>query len=79
MDNSPEAVKGRVRSMTKAIRYKARKEGNLMKAFNDYMGSASLVSVPLKDLLSKVHLVYLRTSGDLQCLIGDQNLLKLLQ
>ena len=36
MDNSPEAVKGRVRSMTKAIRYKARKEGNLMKAFNDW-------------------------------------------
>ena len=44
MDNSPEAVKGRVRSMTKAIRYKARKEGNLMKAFNDYMGSQSGIS-----------------------------------
>ena len=44
MDNSPEAVKGRVRSMTKAIRYKARKEGNLIKAFNDYMGSQSGIS-----------------------------------
>jgi len=44
MDNTPEAVKGRVRSMTKAIRYKARKEGNLMKAFNDYMGSQSGIS-----------------------------------
>ena len=44
MDNSPEAVKGRVRSMTKAIRYKARKEGNLMKAFNDYMGGQSGIS-----------------------------------
>ena len=44
MDNSPEAVKGRVRSMTKAIRYRARKEGNLMKAFNDYMGSQSGIS-----------------------------------
>tara|TARA_R110002020_G_scaffold193405_1_gene393661 strand:- start:857 stop:2023 length:1167 start_codon:yes stop_codon:yes gene_type:complete len=44
MDNSPEAVKGRVRSLTKAIRYKARKEGNLMKAFNDYMSSQSGIS-----------------------------------
>ena len=44
MDNSPEAVKGRVRSMTKAIRYKARKEGNLMKAFNDFMSSQSGIS-----------------------------------
>ena len=44
MDNSPEAVKGRVRSMTKAIRYKARKEGNLMKAFNDYMSGQSGIS-----------------------------------
>lgn len=40
-DNSPEAVKGRVRSITKAIRYKARKEGgNMIKAFNDHMSSA---------------------------------------
>ena len=40
-DNSPEAVKGRVRSITKAIRYKARKEGgNMIKAFNDHMASA---------------------------------------
>lgn len=44
MDNSPEAVKGRVRSLTKAIRYKARKEGNLIKAFNDYMSSQSGIS-----------------------------------
>lgn len=40
-DNSPEAVKGRVRSITKAIRYKSRKEGgNMIKAFNDHMSSA---------------------------------------
>ena len=40
-DNSPEAVKGRVRSITKSIRYKARKEGgNMIKAFNDHMSSA---------------------------------------
>ena len=40
-DNSPEAVKGRVRSITKAIRYKAKKEGgNMIKAFNDHMSSA---------------------------------------
>ena len=39
-DNSPEAVKGRVRSITKAIRYKARKEGgNMIKAFNDHMAT----------------------------------------
>ena len=45
MDNSPEAVKGRVRSMTKAsLDIKPRKEGNLMKAFNDYMGSQSGIS-----------------------------------
>ena len=40
-DNSPEAVKGRVRSITKAIRYKAKTEGgNMIKAFNDHMSSA---------------------------------------
>ena len=40
-DNSPEAVKGRVRSITKAIRYKSKKEGgNMIKAFNDHMSSA---------------------------------------
>ena len=40
-DNSPEAVKRRVRSITKSIRYKARKEGgNMIKAFNDHMASA---------------------------------------
>ena len=40
-DNSPEAVKGRVRSITKTIRYKAKKEGgNMIKAFNDHMSSA---------------------------------------
>lgn len=44
-DNTPEEVKGRVMQMTKAIRYKARKEGgNLFKAFNDYMGSQSGIS-----------------------------------
>ena len=44
-DNAPEEVKIRVRQMTKAIRYKARKEGgNLFKAFNDYMGGQSGIS-----------------------------------
>lgn len=44
-DNTPEEVKGRVTQMTKAVRYKARKEGgNLFKAFNDYMGSQSGIS-----------------------------------
>lgn len=44
-DNTPEEVKSRVTQMTKAIRYKARKEGgNLFKAFNDYMGSQSGIS-----------------------------------
>ena len=41
-DNSPEEVKTRVMQIVKAIRYKARKEGgNLVKAFNDYMGGQS--------------------------------------
>ena len=53
MDNSPEAVKGRVRSMTKAIRYKARKEGNLMKAFNDFMGSQSGISATERSAVKK--------------------------
>ena len=53
MDNSPEAVKGRVRSMTKAIRYKARKEGNLMKAFNDYMGSQSGISATERSAIKR--------------------------
>ena len=36
-DNSPEEVKNRIRSITKAIRYRARSEGgNMIKAFNDY-------------------------------------------
>ena len=44
-DNTPEEVKSRVTQMTKAVRYKARKEGgNLFKAFNDYMGSQSGIS-----------------------------------
>jgi len=43
--NSPDESKQRVRQITKAIRYKARKEGgNLFKAFNDYMSSASGVT-----------------------------------
>ena len=41
-DNTPEEVKTRVMQIVKAIRYKARKEGgNLVKAFNDYIGSQS--------------------------------------
>ena len=43
--NAPDESKQRVRQITKAIRYKARKEGgNLFKAFNDYMSSASGVT-----------------------------------
>ena len=43
--NAPDESKQRIMQMTKAIRYKARKEGgNLFKAFNDYMGSTSGVS-----------------------------------
>ena len=44
MDNSPEEMKSRVRSLTKAIRYKAKESGNLMKAFNDYMAQHSGIS-----------------------------------
>jgi hypothetical protein len=44
MDNSPEEMKSRVRSLTKAIRYKAKETGNLMKAFNDYMAQHSGIS-----------------------------------
>lgn len=53
MDNSPEAVKGRVRSMTKAIRYKARKEGNMVKAFNDFMGTQSGISATERAAVKK--------------------------
>ena len=43
--NAPDESKQRVRQITKAIRYKARKEGgNLFKAFNDYMSNASGVT-----------------------------------
>ena len=43
--NAPDESKQRIMQMTKAIRYKARKEGgNLFKAFNDYMGSTSGVT-----------------------------------
>ena len=43
--NAPDESKQRVRQITKAIRYRARKEGgNLFKAFNDYMSSASGVT-----------------------------------
>ena len=44
MDNSPEEMKSRVRSLTKAIRYKSKETGNLMKAFNDYMAQHSGIS-----------------------------------
>jgi hypothetical protein len=53
-DNTPEEVKGRVTQMTKAIRYKARKEGgNLFKAFNDYMGSQSGISSTERQLVKQ--------------------------
>ena len=40
--------------MTKAIRYKARKEGgNLFKAFNDYMGSQSGISSTERQLVKQ--------------------------
>ena len=54
MDNTPDEVKGRVTAVVKAIRYKARKEGgNLVKAFNDYMGSASGVSSSDRQLIKQ--------------------------
>ena len=43
--NAPEESKQRITQITKAVRYRARKEGgNLFKAFNDYMGSTSGIS-----------------------------------
>ena len=53
-ENTPEEVKSRVTQMTKAIRYKARKEGgNLFKAFNDYMGSQSGISSSERQLVKQ--------------------------
>ena len=40
--NEPGDVKTKVSQMVKAIRYKSQKEGgNMIKAFNDYMGGQS--------------------------------------
>ncbi len=53
-DNSPEAVKGRVMQYVRAIRYRARKEGEtLNKAYNDFMGGQSGVSSTEKQMVKE--------------------------
>ena len=53
-DNSPEAVKGRVMQYVRAIRYRARKEGEtLNKAYNEFMGSQSGVSSTEKQMVKE--------------------------
>ena len=53
-DNTPEDVKTRVMQIVKAIRYKARKEGgNIVKAFNDYMGGQSGVGAAERQMVKQ--------------------------
>ena len=53
-DNTPENVKVRVMQIVKAIRYKAKKEGgNLVKAFNDYMGGQSGVGAAERQMIKQ--------------------------
>ena len=53
-DNSPEAVKGRVMQYVRAIRYRARKEGEtLNKAYNEFMGSQAGVSGTEKQMVKE--------------------------
>ena len=53
-DNTPENVKVRVLQIVKAIRYKAKKEGgNLVKAFNDYMGGQSGVGAAERQMVKQ--------------------------
>ena len=53
-DNSPEAVKARVMQHVRAIRYRARKEGEtLNKAYNEFMGSQSGVTTTEKQMVKE--------------------------
>ena len=53
-DNTPENVKVRVLQIVKAIRYKAKKEGgNLVKAFNDYMGGQSGIGAAERQMVKQ--------------------------
>ena len=53
-DNSPEAIKARVMQHVRAIRYRARKEGeNLNKAYNEFMGSQSGISSTEKQMVKE--------------------------
>ena len=53
-DNSPEAVKGRVMQHVRAIRYRARKEGDqLNKAYNDYMAGQAGISATEKSMVKE--------------------------
>ena len=53
-DNTPEDVKTRVMQIVKAIRYKARKEGgNIVKAFNDYMGGQSGIGAAERQMVKQ--------------------------
>ena len=53
-DNTPEDVKVRVLQIVKAIRYKAKKEGgNIVKAFNDYMGGQSGVGAAERQMIKQ--------------------------
>ncbi len=53
-DNSPEAIKARVMQHVRAIRYRARKEGEtLNKAYNEFMGSQSGISSTEKQMVKE--------------------------
>ena len=53
-DNTPEDVKVRVLQIVKAIRYKAKKEGgNIVKAFNDYMGGQSGIGAAERQMIKQ--------------------------
>ena len=53
-DNTPEDVKIRVMQIVKAIRYKAKKEGgNIVKAFNDYMGGQSGIGAAERQMIKQ--------------------------
>jgi len=53
-DNSPEAIKARVMQHVRAIRYRARKEGEtLNKAYNEFMGGQSGISSTEKQMVKE--------------------------
>ncbi len=53
-DNSPEAIKARVMQHVRAIRYRARKEGDqLTKAYNDYMAGQAGISATEKSMVKE--------------------------